>query len=64
MWIWIIIIAVIIGAIWGYLSEGDGGGAAAGAVAGGCLAGNCLGRLFLAGIFILGILWLFGAIFG
>ncbi len=66
MWIWIIIIAVIIGALWGAMSsDGDNGaGAAAGAITAGCLAGGCLLRLFVAGMFILGILWLFGLIFG
>ena len=45
MWIWIIIIAVVIGAILGYLgSDGkdSGSNAAQGAMAGGCMAGGCI----------------------
>ena len=60
-WIVILIIAVIIGGIWGWLSGED---ALSGAMAGGCLAGNCLFRLLLAGLSILFILWLFNLIFG
>ena len=42
MWIWIIVIAVVIGGIWGYLnSNGDAGDAFGGAAAGGCLAAGC-----------------------
>lgn len=67
MWIWIILIAIVIGAIWGAASseKGESGtGAASGAMAGGCLAAGCLGRLALAAIGILLVLWLFGVIFG
>lgn len=65
MWIWILIIAVIIGGIWGWLNgDGSGDDALSGAMAGGCLAGNCLFRLLLAGLTILFILWLFNLMFG
>lgn len=67
MWIWIIIIAVIIGAIFGASSSEDGekgAGAASGAFAGGMMAIGCLARLALAAISIFLIIWLFGAIFG
>lgn len=65
MWIWIIIIAVIIGGLIGFFgSDGDGSEAASGAMAGGCLAASCLGRLAIAALGILFVLWLFGTIFG
>ncbi len=65
MWIWVIVIAVIIGAIWGYFaSDGEGGGAAEGAMAGGCMAANCLFRIAIAAIGIIAVLWLFGVLFG
>jgi hypothetical protein len=67
MWIWIIIIAVVLGALWGFLnsdSNNAGEGAAQGAMAGGCMAAGCLLRLALAAIGILVVLWLFSAIFG
>lgn len=66
MWIWIIIIAVIIGAIFGASSSEDGekgAGAASGAFAGGMMAIGCLVRLALAAISILIILWLFSLLF-
>lgn len=65
MWFWIIVIAVVIGGIMGYVnSDGDSSEAAGGAIAGGCMAAGCIGRIALAvlGIFI--ILWLFGVLFG
>ena len=67
MWIWIIIGAVIIGAIIGFFaSEGESKGtdAAQGAMAGGCMAVGCLGRIALVAITIMIILWLFGKLFG
>ncbi|MBQ7420857.1 MAG: hypothetical protein IJV27_01730 [Prevotella sp.] len=65
MWIWIIVIAAIIGGIYGFISsEGDSGEAAGGAMAGGCMAAGCLTRLAIAAIGIILILWLFGLIFG
>lgn len=64
MWIWIIIIAVVIGAIFGFTQSGKGEDAAAGALAGGCLATSCLGRIAITAICILIVLWLFGLLFG
>ena len=67
MWIWIIIGACVIGAIFGFLgSDGDsrGADAAGGAFAGGCMAAGCLARIAIASIVILGVLWLFGVLFG
>lgn len=64
MWIWVIIIAIIVGAIFGYMSSGEGEDAINGALAGGCLAAGCLWRIALAAIVILGILWLAGLLFG
>lgn len=62
MWIWVIIIGAIIGAIIGLCcNDGD---AASGAAAGGCMAAGCLIRIALAAIGILIILWLFGVLFG
>jgi hypothetical protein len=66
MWLWIIIIAAIIGALFsGCSSDSDNAGedAARGALAGGCLAAGCLLRLAITAICILAILWLFFAIF-
>lgn len=63
-WIVILIIAVIIGGIWGWINGDSGEDALSGAMAGGCLAGNCLFRLLLAGLSILFILWLFNLVFG
>ena len=62
MWIVIILVFVVIGAIWGASSNDADPGT--GAMMGGCLAVGCLWRIFVAGIIILGTLWLFGALFG
>ena len=64
MWIWIIVIAVVIGALWGYSENGNSGDALGGAMAGGCMAAGCLTRLAVAALGILLVLWLFGLIFG
>ena len=67
MWIWIIIAAIVIGAIIGFLGsdENSGGeGAAQGAMAGGCMAVGCLARIAIAGLSILLILWIFDCLFG
>ena len=67
MWIWVIIIAIIIGAIWGVLSsdEGERGtGAFSGAVMGGMGCGFILFRIFLWGLGIMLLIWLFGSLFG
>ncbi len=63
MWIWVIIIAVAIGAFIGYLNRGDVEDALGGAMAGGCLATGCLIRIAIAAIGILFILWLFRVLF-
>lgn len=67
MWIWIIIIAIIIGAIWGALTSKDGEkseGAFAGAVTGGMGCGYILIHIFILGASIMILLWLFGTLFG
>lgn len=64
MWIWIIIIAIIIGAVVGYLNSGKSEEAAEGAIAGGCLAAGCIMRIAITALGILVILWLFGLLFG
>lgn len=65
MWFWIIVIAVIVGAIWGWLSsDGKSDGAVNGGCMGGMAAMGCLFRLAMAAIGIIIILWLFEAIFG
>lgn len=67
MWIWIIVIACVIGAIFGFAnSDGDNaaGDAAGGALAGGCMAAGCLGRIAIAALGIIVILWLFNLLFG
>jgi hypothetical protein len=63
MWIWILVIFAIGGAILGAMSDEEGG------ALGGCLAGlfaggSCLVRLLITGLSILFILWICGAIFG
>lgn len=63
MWITILIIAIIIGAILG-ASTSEKGEAGTGAVAGGMGCGYVLLRIFLVGLGIMGIIWLFGALFG
>lgn len=67
MWLTILIIAIIIGAIIGFFSSKDGErgtGAVSGAVASGMGCGYILFQIFLAGLGILFIIWLFGALFG
>lgn len=65
MWIWVIVIAVVIGAVIGLISSGGNleealkGGAGAG-----CVVGGCLIRIAIAAISIIVILWLFGLLFG
>ncbi len=66
MWFTILIIAIIIGAIIGFISSEDdekGSGCMAGAFTGGMGCGYLLLQIFLAGLFILGIIWLFGVLF-
>ena len=67
MWLTILIIVIIIGAIIGFFSSRDGergSGALGGAIAGGMGCGYLLFQSFLAGLGILGVIWLFGALFG
>lgn len=67
MWLTILVIAIVIGAIIGFINSSDGergSGALGGAVAGGMGCGYILFQLFLAGLGILFIVWLFGALFG
>ena len=67
MWLTILIIAVIIGAAWGFFSSNDGergAGAVGGALASGMGCGYILFQLFLAGLGILVVVWLFGLLFG
>lgn len=67
MWIWIIIIAIIIGAILGALNSDDGekgAGAFSGAIAGEMGCGYILFHIFLWGAGILIILWLLSNLFG
>lgn len=61
MWIWVIIIACIIGAIIGGMSSDNS--AAEGALAGGCMAFGCLARLFMWGLCLFIVLWLFSLLF-
>lgn len=67
MWVWIIIIVVVIGAIWGALSSSDddrGSGAFAGALGAGAGCAAILFQIFLTGVSIVFVLWLFGNLFG
>ncbi len=64
MWIWVILIAVAIGAIVGFAQDGKSEDAVGGAMAGGCMAAGCLMRLAMAALGIIVILWLFSLMFG
>lgn len=67
MWLTILIIAIIVGAIWGFLSSDDGergAGAIGGALAGGIGCGHVLFQIFIFGLVIFVFIWLFGALFG
>lgn len=63
MWIWVIIIAIAIGAFIGYASSGKSEDAVGGAMAGGCMAAGCIGRIAIAALGIILILWLFNLLF-
>jgi hypothetical protein len=63
MWIWVLVIFAIAGAILGALS-GDKDGAAGGCLAGLFTGGSCLMQIFIWGISFLILAWLFGALFG
>ncbi|WP_300814033.1 hypothetical protein [uncultured Bacteroides sp.] len=64
MWIWIIIIAVIVGAIIGFSNSGKTEDAVDGAMAGGCLAAGCIMRIAILVLSLLFVLWLFSLLFG
>ena len=67
MWLTVLIIAIIVGGIWGYLSSSDGdrtGGAIGGAFTGGMGCAYVLFKIFIWGLGIVFLLWLFGALFG
>lgn len=62
MWITILIIAVVIGGVLGFLGSDDGdglGGFISGAVSGGMGCGYILLRLFFIWLIIMGAIWLF-----
>ncbi len=66
-WLVVLIIAIVIGAIWGFLSSKDGErgeGALGGGFAAGVGCGYILFQIFLWGIGLLILIWLFGALFG
>ena len=64
MWLWIIIIAAIIGGIIGFFGgDGNSDDALEGCLGGGCMTGYCLGRIFITGLSILFCLWLFKVLF-
>lgn len=63
MWIGIIIIAVAIGAFFGFATSGKSEDAVGGAVAGGCMAAGCIIKIALAALGIIIVLWLFNLLF-
>ncbi len=66
MWLTILIIAIIIGAVIGFFNSKDGergAGALGGAIAGGMGCGQILLQIFLAGLGILFVIWLFRVLF-
>ena len=67
MWLTILIIAIVIGAIIGFLTSKDGErgiGALSGAFTSGMGCGYVLLQILIGGAIIIGILWLFGNLFG
>lgn len=67
MWWKLLIAAIIIGAVIGFINSKDGErkeGAVSGAVASGMGCGYILIQVFLAGLGILFVIWLFGLLFG
>ena len=63
----ILIIAIVVGAIIGFLNSDDGercSGALGGAFAGGMGCGYILFQILLAGLVLFFIVWLFGVLFG
>ncbi len=63
MWIWILVIFAVGGAILGALSN-EKDGALGGCLTGLFTGGSCLTQIFIWGLSILFVLWLFGALFG
>ncbi len=63
MWMWIIIIAGVIGAIIAFYNSGKIKDALEGALTGGCFAGSCLFQILNSAIVIFIIIWLFEKIF-
>lgn len=63
MWIWIIIIAGVIGAIIAFCNSGRINDALEGALTGGCFAGSCLFQILISAIGIFITIWLFEKIF-
>lgn len=67
MWITILIIVVVIGAIAGFFLSDDGergAGALSGALMSGMGCASVLFHLFLVGLTIFAAVWLFGFLFG
>ena len=68
MWIWIIIIVAVIGAVIGIATKGRDESAGEGCFTGGCMgamgAGSCLLQIFFAGLGIWIIITLFKWLFG
>ncbi len=67
MWLTVLIIAIVIGAVVGFLSSDDGergSGAMGGAIVGGIGCAQILIRIFIFGLIIFAFIWLFGALFG
>ena len=67
MWIWVIIIAIIVGAILGALNSESGergAGAFSGAVMGGMGCGYILFQILIWGIGLFFMSWLFKNLFG
>ena len=63
MWFWIIIIAIAIGAFFGFATSGKSEDSVGGAVAGGCMAAGCIIRIALAALGIIIVFWLFSLLF-
>lgn len=67
MWFTVLIIAIIVGAILGFLGSNDGErgeGALEGACVGGIGCAHILFRILIFGLIVFAFIWLFGALFG
>lgn len=65
MWIWVLVIFAVGGAILGFLSsDGEGDGALGGCLAGLFTGGSCLVQIFISGLILFFTIWLFGFLFG